>query len=181
MRINDMVRVQGYDVSKLVNSNKNAIQSRDETDKMMQVDKYTPSNTFFIPPNWNHMLTKSDPVMSDEDFIKAIQAKAREDAANGVSRMNNPEVAKMRGAFVSVASPDRKAAYAQTMAQTGGKLPINQIIYDSSGQRMMHYSPNGLWLPRTTQGELSRLALFNNTYNEAYAAYEAEHGKVQVT
>jgi len=43
----------------------------------------------------------------------------------------------------------------------------------------MHYTPNGFWAPRSTDAEKSRLAQFNQIYNEAYAAYEKEHGKVQ--
>ena len=65
------------------------------------------------------------------------------------------------------------------MAQTGGKLPINQIIFDDNGRRVMKYTQNGFWAPSSTPQELSRLARFNQIYNEAYAAYEKEHGKVQ--
>jgi hypothetical protein len=186
MRINDMARMQNFDVNKILGTGNNKststgkAQNRDFFDPAVQADMYTPSNTFFIPPNWNHMISKSDPIMSDGDFEKAIWEMAWQDAANGLERMSNPDTAKLRRAYVSVISPDRKAAYAHTMAQTGGKLPIDQTIYGSDGRRLMHYSPNGLWLPRNTPEELSRMANFNRMYQEAYAAYEAEHGKVQL-
>ena len=185
MRVSEAAKMENFDINKILGTEKSKTKSagtnpsRAEADVLLQADQYTPSNTFFIQPNWNHMISKSDPIMSDEDFEKAIWDMAWQDAANGLSRMSNPDVAKMRGAYVSVVSPDRKAAFAQTMAQTGGKLPINQIIFGSDGKRLMHYSPNGFWLPRNTPQELSRMANFNRIYQEAYAAYEAEHGKVE--
>jgi len=185
MRVSEAAKMENFDINKLLGTEKNKSKtaykhpSRDEAAALMAADKYVPSNTPFTPPNWNNMLTKTEPTMTDEEFEKAIWEQAWKDASNGVARMNNSEVAQMRRAFISVESPDRKAAYAQTMAQTGGKLPINQIIYDSSGNRLMHFSPNGHWMPRSTDAEKSRLAMFNQIYNEAYAAYEKEHGKVE--
>jgi len=175
----DINKILGTEKSKGKSKSINPNLSRDEVDALLQADKYVPSNTPFTPPNWNNMLTKSDPIMSDEEFEKAIWEQAWKDASNGLARMNNPEVAQMRRAFISVESPDRKAAFEKTMAQTGGKLPINQIIFDDSGRRVMHYTPNGFWAPRNTDAERSRLAMFNQIYNEAYAAYEKEHGKVE--
>jgi len=185
MRVSEMAKRENFDINKILGTENNKSKStginpsRAEVDALLQADKYVPSNTPFTPPNWNNMLTKSDPIMSDEEFEKAIWEMAWKDASNNVARMNNPEVAQMRRAFISVVSPDRKAAYAHTMAQTGGKLPINQIIFDSNGRRVMHYTPNGFWAPSNTPEEKSRLALFHQIYNEAYAAYEKEHGKVQ--
>jgi len=188
MRVSEAAKMENFDINKLLGTENskgksksiNPNLSRDEAAALMQVDKYVPSNTPFTPPNWNNMLTKSDPIMSDDDFEKAIWEQAWKDASNGLARMDNPEVAQMRRAFVSVESPDRKAAYEQTMAQTGGKLPINKIIFDSDGKRLMHFTPNGFWAPRSTPEELSRLAKFNQIYNEAYSAYEKEHGKVEI-
>jgi len=183
MRVNDMARMQSFDVSKIVNTEKSKspgkVPSRDEIDALMQADRYTPSNTFFIPPNWNSISSKSDPIMSDDEFEKAIWELGYKDAASDGAHRKNLDYSKLMGAYISVVSPDRKAAYAQTMAQTGGKLPINQIIYDSNGKRVMHYSPNGIWLPRSTDEEKSRLANFNRIFWEGFNTYQAEHGKEQ--
>jgi len=188
MRVSEAAKMENFDINKLLGTEKNKSKStsfnpnlsRDEAAALMQVDKYVPSNTPFTPPNWNAILSKSERTMTDEEFEKAIWEQAWKDASNGLARMDNPEVAQMRRAFISVESPDRKAAYAQTMAQTGGKLPINKIIFDSDGKRLMHYTPNGFWAPRSTTEEKSRLAIFNQIYNEAYTAYEKEHGKVEI-
>ena len=187
MKVSEAAKMENFDINKLLGTENskgksksiNPNLSRDEAAALMQVDKYVPSNTPFTPPNWNNMLTKSERTMTDEEFEKAIWEQAWKDASNNIARMNNPEVAQMRRAFISVESPDRKAAYEKTMSMTGGKLPINQIIFDDNGNRLMHYTPNGFWAPRSTDAEKSRLALFNQIYNEAYAAYEKEHGKVQ--
>jgi len=188
MRVSEAAKMENFDINKLLGTEKsksksksiNPNLSRDEAAALMSVDKYVPSNTPFTPPNWNNMLTKSDPIMTDEEFEKAIWEQAWKDASNGLARMNNPEVAQMRRSFISVVSPDRKAAYEKTMSMTGGKLPINQMIFDDNGNRLMHYTPNGFWAPRSTPDELSRLAKFNQIYNEAYSAYEKEHGEVKI-
>jgi hypothetical protein len=185
MRVSEAAKMENFDINKILGTEKSKTKSaginpsRDEVDALLQVDRFTPSNVSFNFPNWNNMISKTDPIMSDEEFEKAIWEMAWQDAANGLSRMSNPQVAELRRAFVSVVSPDRKAAFAQTMSQTGGKMPINQIILDNNGNRLMHYSPNGFWLPRNTNEERSRLADFNRMYQEAYAAYEKEHGKVE--
>ena len=184
MRVNDMARMENFDINKLLGtenskSSKKA-PTREDFDYVFGADMYTPSSTFFVQPNWNTITSKSDPLMSDEEFEKAIWEMAWQDAANGLARMSNPEVSKLRGAYVSVVSPDRQAAYAQTMAQTGGKMPINNVILDGNGNRLMNYNPGGFWLPRTNDAERSRLGDFNRMYLEAYAAYEKEHGKVEI-
>jgi len=186
MRVSEAARMENFDINKLLGTesskanSKTKAPNRDYYDPSIQADMYTPSNIFFVPPNWNSIASKSDPLMSDEEFEKAIWEMAWQDAANGKERMSDPEVSKLRGAYVSVVSPDRKAAYAHTMAMTGGKMPIDQTIYDSNGKRLMSYNPSGFWLPRTNDDEKARLINFNRIYQEAYAAYEAEHGKVRL-
>jgi len=179
MRVNDMARMQNFDVYKIINTSKNMPKSRDEIDGLLQADKYTPSNTPFIAPNWNQILSKSTPLMSDEEFEKAIWELGWKDAASDGAHRKNLDYANLMGAYISVVSPDRKAAYAHTMAQTGGKMPINKIIYDSDGRRLMNYNPGGFWLPRSSDEEKARLANFNRIFWEGFKAYEAEHGKVQ--
>ena len=183
MRINDMARMENFDINKLLgtenNKTKNKTPNRDFYDPSVQADMYTPSNTFFVPPNWSTISSKSDPIMSDEEFEKAIWELGWKDSESDGEYRRNLDYAKLMGAYISVVSPDRKSAYAHTMSMTGGKLPIDKIIYDSDGRRLMHYSPNGMWLPRSTDEEKARLIKFNQIYWDGYNAYAAEHGKPQ--
>ena len=183
MRVNDMARMENFDINKLLgtenNKNTKKTPNRDFFDPSLQADMYTPSNTFFIPPNWSTILSKSDPIMSDEEFEKAIWEMGYNDAASDGTLRQNLDVSRLMDAYTSVISPDRKAAYANAMTQTGGKMPINQTIYDSDGRRLMHYSPNGMWLPRSTDEEKARTANFNRIFWEGFNAYQAEHGKPQ--
>ena len=181
MRVNDMAKMENFDINKLLgtenNKNSKKTLNRDFFDPSLQGDMYTPSNTFFVPPNWSTITSKSDPIMSEEEFEKAIWEMGYKDAESDGELRRNLDVSKLMGAYISVVSPDRKAAYANAMQQTGGKLPLNNTIYDSDGRRLMHYSPNGMWLPRSTDEEKARLIKFNQIYWQGFNTYQEENGK----
>jgi hypothetical protein len=146
------------------------------------------------PPDWNKIQTKGEPAMSDEEFEKAIVALAIEYAEKMLEIGNsgksssiinkelfnfNQEFTRgkenyLKQQYISVVSPDRKAAYAQTDFTKGNVVYGNEPNF-LGRKEMLEWSPSG-WVIFPTATEVERLGKFNNIFVDALKAYEKEHG-----
>jgi len=119
-------------------------------------------------PDWDYSIPSKDSAMSEEEFEKAIKDLALKVAEKGTALGNagegrlsyRHEEAKLMTKYLSVVSPDRKAAYES-----------------NTYQDMMVYA-NGAWSTKFTPDELTRSAKFYDIFNNTIKEYEAENGKI---
>ncbi|WP_339280886.1 hypothetical protein [Lysinibacillus sp. FSL P2-0066] len=117
------------------------------------------------------MPTKTAPVMSEEEYKKAIIAQAKKDFDNGkFGGHKNPSYMAMKNSFVSVASPNRKGAITQAFIS----LPFmqrNKVNYlqvkDKHGNEIASFSPAKGWTAVGTSAEHARESTFDSIYTEA--------------
>ncbi|MDR3002247.1 MAG: hypothetical protein LBU89_13420 [Fibromonadaceae bacterium] len=142
-----------------------------------------PTNTqgikYKLPkPDWN-MIPSKDVAMSEEEFEEAIRALALKTAEKGMAMEDigkateafRLEEKKLLWKFVSVASPDRKAAYENYRGN-------DYAIYGNPNQELLRFA-NGAWgSGLLTKDELSRCSKFYDIYQNTMKEYEAEHGKI---
>jgi len=129
-------------------------------------------------PDWN-MIPSKNTAMTEEEFEEAIKAlvfktaekgKAIEDIGTAKEAYRTEEN-KLLWSYVSVASPDRKAAYENYKGN-------DNIIYGNFKQQLMIYA-NGSWgTGQATKDELSRCSKFYEIYQNAMKEYEAENGSI---
>jgi hypothetical protein len=151
------------------------------------------------PPDWDKICTKKEPAMSDEEFENAIKELAIEYADRAVeignsgksksminkelydlSRAFEDKQYKLQTQYVSVVSPDRKAAYEQTdNKKNQGPLVYGNesTLYGPKENVLMGWGPSG-WGIYMTQAEQERLGKFNNIYIDTLRAYEIEHRQI---
>jgi hypothetical protein len=132
-----------------------------------------------LQPDWNRIPSKNA-TMSDEEFEEAIRALALADAERGM-KMGNAgkgilagEMAycKLLTEYISVVSPDRKAAY----ENFSGK---GDTVYGSFNQEMLTRGSDGVWqCYYLTKEEMARSSKFGTIYLNAMKEYEAEHGQI---
>ena len=146
------------------------------------------------PPTWEGLWTKREPTMSDEEIEKAVVALALEYAERAMeignsgksSSMINKELfnlnrefegkkAELEVPYVSVVSPDRKAAYAKA------NFTESYFVYGNErnitgGNELMRWNPYHGWSIWPTDTEIERLKKFNNIFGDTITAYETEHG-----
>jgi hypothetical protein len=147
------------------------------------------------PPDWTYIPTKSEPAMSEAEFEEAIKGLALEYAErateignSGKSKsMINKEIynlnrefelkeGKLRTLFISVVSPNRKAAYDKS---DGYIVNGNEQNYWGES-RLMDCGPNSwAWYP--TSAEMERISKFGGIYINTLREYEAEYGKLPIT
>jgi len=119
-------------------------------------------------PDWDYSIPSKDSAMSEEEFEKAIKDLALKVAEKGAALGNagegrlsyRHEEAKLMTKYLSVVSPDRKAAYES-----------------NTYQDMMVYA-NGTWSTKFTPEELSRSSKFYDIFNNTIKEYEAENGQI---
>jgi len=119
-------------------------------------------------PDWDYGIPSKDTAMSEEEFEQAIKELALKVAEKGTALGNAGEgrtayrfeEAKLMTKYLSVVSPDRKAAYE-----------------NNSYQDMMVYA-NGSWSTKFTPAELTRSAKFYDIFNNTIKEYEAENGQI---
>jgi len=147
------------------------------------------------PPNWdNGFWTKRTPTMTDEEMEEKMAELGREFAERSVeignsgksSSMINRQLKNLRDEFefrkadvismyISVVSPDRKAAYASA------NLKESYTIYGTEknvlgGNELMRWNPSdNSWSPWMTEAEGARLKKMYNIFSDTILAYEAEH------
>ena len=138
--------------------------------------RFTPTNIKFSPPNWNELLTKREPAMSDEEFEEEIRKIAREHATIPHGKhVDMTKYYELCRPYISVASPDRVAIYNQSMQQTGGKMNAAKGFFDSSGQLLLMYnSTAGAWSTPTTDAEMARARQFHAVYVDEIKKVKAE-------
>jgi hypothetical protein len=147
------------------------------------------------PPDWAYMPSKSEPAMSETEFEEAIKALALEYAERateiGNSGKNNSMInkeiynlnrefewkeGKLKTLFISVVSPDRKAAYGKS---DGHIVNGNDSNYWGEN-RLMDCGPSSwAWYP--TSAEMERMSKFGEIYMNTLREYETEHGKLPTT
>jgi hypothetical protein len=147
------------------------------------------------PPDWDRIYTKREPAMSDEEFEEAIKALAVEYADRAMeignsgksSSMINNELYKLAREFeekqyklqlpyVSVISPDRKAAYA-TANFTESNSVYGNVPNIYGENKLMMWGPGG-WNTIPTYAEQERIKKFNNIYVDTLKAHQAEYGPI---
>jgi hypothetical protein len=146
-------------------------------------------------PMWDGFYTKREPAMSDEEFEKAIVALAIEYAEKAIEIGNSEKSASMINRelfnfgqefthgkyaalevqYVSIVSPDRKAAYAKT------DFTNNYSVYGDEKNifgedQLMRWNPYNGWSTWITPAEEKRIGKFTNIFMDTLKAYEKEHG-----
>jgi len=147
------------------------------------------------PPNWDSgFWTKSTPTMTDEEMENKMAELGREFAERSVEIGNSGKPAAMinrdlknlrdefefrkadvMGMYISVVSPDRKAAYANA------NLQESYTIYGTEknilgGNELMRWNPSdNSWSPWMTEAEGARMKKMDNIFADTVLAYEAEH------
>jgi len=144
------------------------------------------------PPIWEGQWTKRPPAMTDEEFEKKIAELGTEFAERSVeignsgksASMINKELKNLRDEFenrkgdlmnmyVSVVSPDRKAAYAASNGDH--RVSGNETNYRGDNELMYYNSSNGTWAAVSTKAEVERVGKLNNVFSDVITAYEKEH------
>jgi len=151
-------------------------------------------------PMWDCFWTKREAIMSDEDFEKEIKSLAIEfaeksmeigNSGKGKSMINsmldklrneyNDKQANLLLNYVSVVSPDRKAAYAKAdFTKSNVVYGDEPTLYGATGNEFMSWGPSG-WSICMTQAEFERMQKFNRLYIDTLRDYEAEHGQIPYT
>jgi hypothetical protein len=134
-------------------------------------------------PDWNTIPTK-DTAMSEEEFEEAIKALAFKTAEKGMAMEDigkakeafRTEENKLLHKYISVASPDRKAAY-ENFKGTPYDNSNYATVYGNPKQELMIYA-NGAWGTMPTKDELSKYSKFYEIYQNAMKEYETENGKI---
>jgi len=148
------------------------------------------------PPMWDGLWTKREPAMSDEEFEKAIVALALEYAEKMVEIGNsgksasiinrelfnfgqeftNGKQAQLEMLFISVVSPDRKAAYANADFTNSYSVYGNEKNTFGDNELMRWHNNSGVWSITPTDAEVGRIKKFTNLFMDTLKSYEAEHG-----
>jgi len=102
--------------------------------------RFTPVQLRYAMPDWTDVPTKSTPAMSDEEFEDAIREIARKNYKTGRQAAHSNDLNKLMRQYISVASPDRKAIFEDSMKKTGGKMNAALSFFDASGKMTMSYS-----------------------------------------
>jgi len=144
-------------------------------------------------PMWEGLWTKREPAMPDEEIEKKMAELAIEfaekfveigNSGKGTSMINrelnklryeyNDKQAELQLMYVSVVSPDRKAAYAKADFTTSNKVygSESNIV---GGNELMSWSPSG-WGVWPTNAEMERLNKLTRVFGDTLKAYEAENG-----
>jgi len=115
-----------------------------------------------LQPNWDNIPSKGE-AMTEEEFEEAIRALASANTEKGA--FGSKEYAKLLTEYISVASPDRKAAYEKFNG-------IGDSISGKSNEKLMVRGSNGVWKVETlTKEEVARasqfLALYANAVKES--------------
>jgi len=149
-------------------------------------------------PQWDNIWTKREAVMTDEEIENKMAELGREFAEKSVeignsgkpAAMINKELDKLREEYnnkqydlermyVSVVSPDRKAAYAKADFKDDNKVYGNERSINGTNA-IMSYGPNA-WAVIPTSAEMERQKKLVNIFVDTVRAYEAENGKIPHT
>ena len=151
-------------------------------------------------PMWDKFYTKREATMSDEEIENAVKTLALEFAEKSMEignsgkgkAMINSMLDKLRQEYnnkmvdldlmyVSVVSPDRKAAYAKTDFTKSNVVYGNEpTMYGPIGNELLEWRSSG-WATICTAAELERHKILSNIYVDTIRAYEAENGQIPYT
>jgi hypothetical protein len=129
--------------------------------------RFTPVQLRYATPDWTDVPTKSNLGISDEEFEESIRELARKNYKSGTRISESKEYAKMMRQYISVASPDRKAIFDDSMKKTGGKMNAALSFFDASGKLSMTYSVKTFrYYAEYTPEEDARVTKFSITYQD---------------
>jgi len=148
------------------------------------------------PPNWDSGIwTKRTPTMTDEEMEEKMAELGREFVERSVeignsgkpASMINKELKNLKDEFeyrkdnlmsmyVSVVSPDRKAAYANADFKDAYKAYGNVKNAFGDNELMRYNSSNGVWAVVPTSAEVERIGKLNRIFGDVVTAYEKENG-----
>ena len=166
MNVTQMAKLNNLDINKLLGNESNTVKKSQI--KSVAVD--------FAQPNWNMIATKGGTTRSQESLEKAIVELAQKEAAGGILAGTNERTALMKE-YMSLVSPDRKAAFANYDGKSG--FVSGSVMNAFGGRELMIYSSvDRTWSTMPTKNELDMYSRFNEIYTNAYTAYEDVHGKV---
>jgi hypothetical protein len=113
----------------LASKNSNTISGALSDDQSARyADRFTPAPEIkFARPDWNKIPTKKTPAMSEDAFVDAIRELAKKNYAEG--NIGGKEYESLASNYIKAASPDRKAIYENSMAQTGGYMNKGQSFW----------------------------------------------------
>jgi len=151
-------------------------------------------------PMWDKFYTKREATMTDEEIENAVKTLALEFAEKSMEignsgkgkAMINSMLDKLRQEYdnkmvdldlmyVSVVSPDRKAAYAKTDFTKSNVVYGNEpTMYGPIGNELLEWRSSG-WATICTAAELERHKILSNIYVDTLMAYEAENGQIPYT
>lgn len=118
-----------------------------------------------LQPDWNSIPSKNE-AMTEEEFKEAIRDLAFSNAEKGV--FGTKEYAKLLTEYISVASPDRKAAYEKFSG-------MGDSIYGNFNETLMTRGSNGVWKTETlTKDEITRASQFMALYANAVKECEVK-------
>jgi len=167
MRINDMAKHGNFDINKLLGSKK-ATPTKNTQAKSKNIS--TPQ------PQWNMIPTKGGTTRSADELEKAIIALAEKEASAGILA-STKERAALEREFMSLVSPDRRAAFAGYNGVSGSV--VGNVTNAFGGKELMIFSSvERSWSTMPTQNELDMLSRFHEIYKNAFTAWETENGKV---
>jgi len=172
---------------------------KNQTEKSLTATQANPAYNLSLskppPPDWAYVPSKSEPAMSETEFEEAIKALALEYAERATeigksgksASIINKELynlnrdfewkeAKLKTSFVSVVSPDRKAAYDKS---DGDVVKGNEPNYWGENRLMDRGPSSWAWYP--TSAEMERISKFGEIYMNTLREYEAEHGQIPYT
>jgi hypothetical protein len=147
-------------------------------------------------PMWDGFYTKREPAMSDEEFESAIKELAIEyaekmieigNSGKSASMINrelfdfgqefaNGKQAKLEILYVSVVSPDRKAAYEKADFTNSYSVYGNERNIFGENELMRWNSSSSCWSVQPTPAEEKRVGKFTTLFIDTLKAYETEHG-----
>jgi len=160
-------------------SKKNGKSKESQSNALNDVSQQGIPKSMQLQPDWNRIPSKNVK-MTDEEFEKAIKALAFEDAERGMKMGNAGKgilagkmaYSQLQTEYVSVVSPDRKAAY----ENFNGK---GDTIYGNFNQELLTRGSNGVWnCYYLNKEEMARKTEFGLIYLNAIKEYETEHGQI---
>jgi len=107
MIVNNSTYSAKIDIPKASVNDNPVQQNRSEQEtKKVSIPAWNPVRTVFNRlANYKDLLSRSAPLMSDEEFMDRAKEQAQKDFANNV--FQGPELCALQRAFISVVSPDR--------------------------------------------------------------------------
>ena len=128
--------------------------------------------------DFKHLRSRSKPIMCDEELKEAVREQARADAARGEFDWEGREFTRLREAFISVVSPDRRSLVANHPSMLAnlhfGAAAPPMLMVGHGGEIVAGFDVGRGWSVSITQAEAARQKIISDVYHDAWMA--ARHG-----